>query len=49
MVVRFTIENFMSFREKQVFYMIPGKGSLKAGNTGKGLIILIFPILQSKK
>jgi hypothetical protein len=31
-LVRFTIENFMSFREKQVFSMIPGKGSLTAEN-----------------
>lgn len=30
MLIRFTIENFLSFREKQVFSMIPGKGSLKA-------------------
>ena len=29
MLVRFTIENYLSFREKQVFSMIPGKGSLK--------------------
>jgi AAA15 family ATPase/GTPase len=30
MLIRFTVENFMSFREKQVFSMIPGKGSLKS-------------------
>ena len=30
MLIRFTIENFMSFRERQVFSMIPGKGSLKS-------------------
>jgi len=30
MLIRFTIENFSSFREKQVFSMIPGKGSLKS-------------------
>ena len=30
MLIRFTIENFLSFREKQVFSMLPGKGSLKA-------------------
>jgi AAA15 family ATPase/GTPase len=30
MLIRFTIENFLSFREKQVFSMIPGKGSLKS-------------------
>jgi AAA15 family ATPase/GTPase len=30
MLVRFTVENFLSFKEKQVFSMIPGKGSLKS-------------------
>lgn len=30
MLIRFAIENFLSFKEKQVFSMIPGKGSLKA-------------------
>lgn len=30
MLIRFTIENFLSFREKKVFSMIPGKGSLKS-------------------
>lgn len=30
MLIRFTIENFLSFREKQIFSMIPGKGSLKS-------------------
>lgn len=30
MLIRFTIENFLSFREKQVLSMIPGKGSLKS-------------------
>lgn len=30
MLIRFTIENLLSFREKQVFSMIPGKGSLKS-------------------
>jgi AAA15 family ATPase/GTPase len=30
MLIRFTIENFLSFREKQAFSMIPGKGSLKS-------------------
>lgn len=30
MLIRFTIENFLSFREKQFLSMIPGKGSLKS-------------------
>jgi hypothetical protein len=30
MLIRFTVENFLSFKEKQVFSMIPGKGSLKS-------------------
>lgn len=30
MLIRFAIENYLSFKEKQVFSMIPGKGSLKA-------------------
>jgi hypothetical protein len=30
MLIRFQIENFLSFREKQSFSLIPGKGTLKA-------------------
>lgn len=30
MLIRFTIENFLSFRRKQVFSLIPGRGSLKS-------------------
>ncbi len=30
MLIRFTIENFLSFREKQVFSLIPGRGTLKS-------------------
>jgi len=30
MLIRFTIENFLSFKEKQVFSMLPGKGTLKS-------------------
>ncbi len=30
MLIRFTVENYLSFREKQVFSLIPGKGSLKS-------------------
>ena len=43
MLFRFTIENFLSFREKQVFSMIPGKGSLKSehkSNPVKGVSVL---------
>ncbi|MFC2152679.1 ATP/GTP-binding protein [Bacteroidota bacterium] len=35
MLLRFTIENFLSFREKQVFSMLPGKGILKANHKTK--------------
>jgi len=30
MLIRFTVENFLSFKGKQTFSMIPGKGSLKS-------------------
>jgi AAA15 family ATPase/GTPase len=30
MLIRFTIENFLSFKEKQIFSLLPGKGSLKS-------------------
>ncbi len=30
MLIRFQVENFLSFREKQSFSLIPGKGTLKA-------------------
>lgn len=29
MLIRFTVENFLSFRDKQVFSLIPSKGTLK--------------------
>ncbi len=35
MLVRFTIENFLSFKDKQVFSMLPGKGTLKANHKTK--------------
>ena len=35
MLIRFTIENFLSFKEKQFFSMIPGKGSLKSHHKSK--------------
>lgn len=37
MLTRFTIENFLSFREKQVFSMIPGKGSLKSHHKSESI------------
>ncbi|WNJ20561.1 AAA family ATPase [Pontibacter sp. G13] len=30
MIIRFSIENFLSFRERQTFSLLPGKGTLKA-------------------
>ena len=35
MLIRFTIENFLSFKEKQVFSMLPGKGTLKSNHKSK--------------
>ena len=35
MLIRFTIENFLSFKDKQVFSMLPGKGTLKANHKTK--------------
>lgn len=29
MLIRFTVENFLSFRDKEIFSLIPGKGTLK--------------------
>lgn len=43
MLIRFTIENFLSFREKQIFSMISGKGSLKSHHKStpiKGVSVL---------
>lgn len=37
MLIRFTIENFLSFREKQTFSLIPGKGTLKANHKTKSI------------
>ncbi len=37
MLIRFIIENFLSFKEKQVFSMLPGKGTLKAHHKSKPL------------
>ncbi|WP_282126316.1 AAA family ATPase [Marinifilum flexuosum] len=35
MLIRFTIKNFLSFKDKQVFSMLPGKGTLKANHKTK--------------
>ena len=37
MLIRFTIENFLSFKEKQTFSLIPGKGTLKANHKTKSI------------
>ncbi len=37
MLIRFTIENFLSFRDKEVFSLIPGKGTLKPQHKSKPL------------
>jgi len=39
MLIRFSIENFSSFKEKQVFSLIPGRGTLKAEHKTKSVII----------
>lgn len=48
-LVRFTIENFMSFREKQVFSMIPVKGSLTAENAPREVIAFLETIPNNLK
>lgn len=35
MLIRFTIENFLSFREKQTFSLLPSKGTLKSNHKTK--------------
>lgn len=35
MLIRFTIENFMSFKERQTFSLIPGRGTLKSEHKTK--------------
>ena len=35
MLIRFKIENFLSFKEKQIFSMLPGKGTLKSNHKSK--------------
>ncbi len=48
MLIRFTIENFLSFKDKQVFSMLPGKGTLKTNHKTKqikGVSILKTAVL----
>ena len=35
MLIRFSIENFLSFKEREIFSMIPGKGTLKSHHKTK--------------
>lgn len=35
MLIRFVVENYLSFKDKQVFSMLPGKGSLKSHHKTK--------------
>jgi AAA15 family ATPase/GTPase len=37
MLIRFSVENFLSFKERQVFSMIPGKGTLKSTHKTKSV------------
>ena len=37
MLVRFTLENFLSFKDRTIFSMIPGKGTLKQNHKTKSL------------
>jgi AAA15 family ATPase/GTPase len=43
MLIRFTIENYLSFRDREIFSLIPGKGTLKShhkSNPVKGISVL---------
>ena len=37
MLIRFTIENFLSFKEKEIFSLIPGRGTLKSHHKSKSI------------
>jgi AAA15 family ATPase/GTPase len=37
MLIRFTLENFLSFKDRTIFSMIPGKGTLKQNHKTKSL------------
>jgi AAA15 family ATPase/GTPase len=48
MLIRFTVENFLSFRDKQVFSLLPGKGTLKPQHKSKpvsGISVLKTAVL----
>lgn len=48
MLIRFTIENFLSFKEKQTFSLLPGKGVIKSNHKTKpikGISVLKTSIL----
>ncbi len=48
MLIRFTIENFLSFRDREVFSLIPGKGTLKPQHKAKpikGISVLKAAVL----
>lgn len=43
MLIRFSVENFLSFKERQVFSLLPGKGTLKSQHKSapiKGISVL---------
>ena len=37
MLIRFKIENFLSFKEKEIFSLIPGRGTLKSHHKSKSI------------
>lgn len=37
MIIRFTIENFLSFKDRQTFSLLPGKGTLKSNHKTKSV------------
>lgn len=48
MLIRFTIENFLSFKDRQIFSLIPGKGTLKSQHKSqpiKGISVLKTAII----
>lgn len=48
MLIRFTVENFLSFRDKQIFSLLPGKGTLKPQHKSKpvsGISVLKTAVL----
>jgi AAA15 family ATPase/GTPase len=37
MLIRFTVENFLSFKDREVFSLIPGRGTLKSHHKSKSI------------